>query len=63
MKALNNQFNNFIVLCKDIDTLKQVQKALTSESNEYLLKNRKVVVFEQFERNHSATAADLRSLK
>ena len=63
MKALHNQFNNFIVLCKDIETLRGVQKALTSESSEYLLKDRKVVIFEQFERNHSTTAADLRSLK
>ena len=46
MKALNNQFSNFIVLCKDIDNLRQVEKALGSESSEYLIKNRKVVIFD-----------------
>jgi len=44
MKELNNQFNNFIVLCKDLDMLKKVKSVLSSENNQHLLKNRKIVI-------------------
>ena len=63
IKALHDQFSNFIVLCKDVEILKQVEKALEAEANEHIVRDRRVVVFDQFERNHSATGADLRSLK
>ena len=63
IKALHDQFSNFIVLCKDIETLRQIEKALESESCEHLVRDRRVVVFDQFERGHSATGAELRSLK
>ena len=63
MKVLNNQFGNFIILCKDIETLGQIKKVLEAEANEHLVRDRRVVVFDQFERNHSATGAELRSLK
>ena len=36
---------------------------LSSEQNEYLVRNRKVIVFDQFESKHTETAKNLRSLK
>ena len=63
MKTLNDQYANFIILCKDIETLRDMKKALDQEANEPLIRDRQVVVFDQFERNHSATGALLRSLK
>ena len=51
------------MICKDVEELRKVEKALELENNEHLIKDRKVKIFEQFDRNHSATAADLRSLK
>ena len=46
MKALHNQFCNFIVLCKDLATLELMKKALAQEANEHLVRERQVVVFD-----------------